>query len=292
MLMFNINNELEEECPILFVNIGWAALYDGTESITKGSDYLLQNPNDNMELEAFLKNKKGWYSCGIGRGKNISAKNIHVVFVSTDPQDKLKKAVGFYLNAKVIFKDDSNWGVAKAKTAFLFPIGSRPEVLNWPQGRELRRWAYRMGKKGTEHTHLKNFFEKIVEKVVLQQLLDLNDEYNESDEKIGVTEGQSRTSLVNLRKRSASLRDAKVQSMLKKNNGRLICEVPKCGFDFYEKYGELGKGYIHVHHKYPLGKAHKNGQETTLDDLIVVCANCHAMIHLGSECRDINELIP
>jgi predicted HNH restriction endonuclease len=30
--------------------------------------------------------------------------------------------------------------------------------------------------------------------------------------------------------------------------------------------------------------------ETGLDDLIVVCANCHAMIHVGGECRSPESL--
>ena len=30
--------------------------------------------------------------------------------------------------------------------------------------------------------------------------------------------------------------------------GKLVCEVPKCGFDFEERFGKLGKGYAQVHH--------------------------------------------
>lgn len=49
--------------------------------------------------------------------------------------------------------------------------------------------------------------------------------------------------------------------------------------DFGEKYGDLGKGFIHVHHIVPLNKI---GQEYMVDykkDLIPVCPNCHAMLH-------------
>lgn len=44
-------------------------------------------------------------------------------------------------------------------------------------------------------------------------------------------------------------------------------------------YGEIGVGYIHVHHKQPLAEI---GHEYTVDpvkDLIPVCPNCHMMLH-------------
>ena len=49
--------------------------------------------------------------------------------------------------------------------------------------------------------------------------------------------------------------------------------------NFGNRYGELGEGYIHVHHVVPLSKI---GKEYTVDpvkDLIPLCANCHAMVH-------------
>lgn len=52
-----------------------------------------------------------------------------------------------------------------------------------------------------------------------------------------------------------------------------------CGLNFGEKYGELGKGFIHIHHLKPL---HSIRQDYVVDykkDLIPVCPNCHAIIH-------------
>ncbi|MFD8255102.1 HNH endonuclease [Streptomyces werraensis] len=55
----------------------------------------------------------------------------------------------------------------------------------------------------------------------------------------------------------------------------LRCEV--CAFDFAQAYGDLGEGYIEVHHITPL---HVSGvRETKLDDLACLCANCHRMCH-------------
>ncbi len=56
-----------------------------------------------------------------------------------------------------------------------------------------------------------------------------------------------------------------------------ICYV--CKFDFYEKYGELGKGYIEVHHKVPLANIDGVVEVNLETDLVCLCANCHRMIH-------------
>ena len=51
-----------------------------------------------------------------------------------------------------------------------------------------------------------------------------------------------------------------------------------CGFNFEEYYGEIGKGFIEVHHVVPLAKAGKT--ETNPEtDVVVLCANCHRMVH-------------
>ncbi|MGW7466828.1 HNH endonuclease [Streptomyces xantholiticus] len=55
----------------------------------------------------------------------------------------------------------------------------------------------------------------------------------------------------------------------------LQCEV--CTFDFGRSYGVLGKGYIEVHHVLSL---HLSGpREAKLEDLALLCANCHHVCH-------------
>lgn len=65
-----------------------------------------------------------------------------------------------------------------------------------------------------------------------------------------------------------------------------------CGIDFGERYGELGDGFIHVHHLKPL---HTIGNDYIVDyknDLVPVCPNCHAMIHRikNGESMSVDEL--
>lgn len=52
-----------------------------------------------------------------------------------------------------------------------------------------------------------------------------------------------------------------------------------CGFDFEKKYGELGKGYIEVHHIKPLSDLNEEVVVNPATDLICVCSNCHRMLH-------------
>ncbi len=104
-------------------------------------------------------------------------------------------------------------------------------------------------------------------------------------------EGALSTSFIKHRARERRLRAAKLEEQKAKNNGRLVCEVPNCGFDFAIQYGSLGDGYAEVHHKLPLSAAPAEGVDTSLEDLAVVCANCHAMIHKGGECRALCDLI-
>lgn len=59
------------------------------------------------------------------------------------------------------------------------------------------------------------------------------------------------------------------------------CKCAVCGFDFESIYGELGKGFIEVHHIKPLSQ---RGGEYVVDpvqDLVPLCSNCHSMAHRG-----------
>lgn len=67
-----------------------------------------------------------------------------------------------------------------------------------------------------------------------------------------------------------------------------VCQV--CNFDFEIFYGDIGKGFIHVHHTQPLAHFESEREVNPIKDLIPVCPNCHAMIHKRDEPYSINEL--
>lgn len=55
------------------------------------------------------------------------------------------------------------------------------------------------------------------------------------------------------------------------------CRV--CGIEFVKIYGEIGKQFIHVHHKLPVGTKERQYKIRPKKDLCPVCPNCHAMLH-------------
>jgi len=67
----------------------------------------------------------------------------------------------------------------------------------------------------------------------------------------------------------------------------LPCEV--CGFSFVKAYGELGEKCIEAHHKTPVASL-KPGQLVKVEDIALVCANCHRTLHRGKETLSIEEL--
>jgi len=56
----------------------------------------------------------------------------------------------------------------------------------------------------------------------------------------------------------------------------LKCEV--CSFDFEAAYGDRGRDYIEAHHTTPISQI-EDVTNLTVDDLRMVCANCHRMLH-------------
>ena len=63
-----------------------------------------------------------------------------------------------------------------------------------------------------------------------------------------------------------------------------------CGFNYEERYGEIGKGFIEVHHVVPLASSGETDTNPKTD-LVVLCANCHRMVHRKKGvCLSIQEL--
>ncbi len=63
-----------------------------------------------------------------------------------------------------------------------------------------------------------------------------------------------------------------------------------CDFDFRSIYGPVAEGFILVHHVVPLAHVQQEYVVDPVRDLRPVCANCHAIIHLGRECRTVEQV--
>lgn len=101
----------------------------------------------------------------------------------------------------------------------------------------------------------------------------------------GFPEGRVIQSVHQRRERRPQLVARKLADV-KWRTGRLACE--SCGFDFQAMYGALGEGYAECHHTRPLSEG--GLRQTRLEDLAVVCANCHAMIHHRRPWRSVAAL--
>lgn len=73
----------------------------------------------------------------------------------------------------------------------------------------------------------------------------------------------------------------------KQRYGRLSCDV--CGFDFQVVYGDVGSDYIECHHTVPVSELKSEGH-TRLDDIALLCANCHCMVHRRRPWLRLEEL--
>lgn len=102
------------------------------------------------------------------------------------------------------------------------------------------------------------------------------------DESVLYTEGYCQQITVNRYERSSVARTACL------NYFGYVCQV--CQIDFERRYGELGRGFIHVHHKVPVSEIGPDYQIDPVKDLIPVCPNCHAMLHWTGTVLDVEYL--
>lgn len=67
-----------------------------------------------------------------------------------------------------------------------------------------------------------------------------------------------------------------------------VCVV--CNFDFGAVYGPSASGFIHVHHIKALASIGTQYEVDPIEDLRPVCPNCHAVIHMATPARSIEEV--
>lgn len=89
-------------------------------------------------------------------------------------------------------------------------------------------------------------------------------------------EGDNKVVGLHLRKeRDRELVKQAKAKALADGNGRITCEC--CGFDFSAFYGGHGRNFIECHHRDPIGLG--GVRKSKIDDLAMVCSNCHRMLH-------------
>ncbi len=106
------------------------------------------------------------------------------------------------------------------------------------------------------------------------------EELSEEDVK-NLPEGAKKEIIVNTYERNPEARKKCIEKY-----GYICCV---CEFDFEKKYGEIGKGFIHVHHLKSLSEIKEEYIINPVEDLRPVCPNCHAMLHKRNPPYSIEE---
>lgn len=108
----------------------------------------------------------------------------------------------------------------------------------------------------------------------------VDDDFEEANE------GRILTRVHASRERNRKIVEKKKASFLKQHN-TTFCEA--CGFDFEEHYGSRGAGFIECHHTKPVSEL-SPGEKTKLADLVLLCSNCHRMVHRSKPWLSLEEL--
>jgi 5-methylcytosine-specific restriction enzyme A len=107
--------------------------------------------------------------------------------------------------------------------------------------------------------------------ILTQEILAID----ENEDEDNFEEGRIMYKLHKVRERNPKIVKRKKEQQLRLH-GKLTCEI--CGFNFEAFYGPIGKAFIECHHRTPLASL-KVASKTTLEDLALVCSNCHRMLH-------------
>jgi 5-methylcytosine-specific restriction protein A len=117
-----------------------------------------------------------------------------------------------------------------------------------------------------------------IEKSVFLQILELSQKkisLIESDDEESFPEGRVVWGKHKKRERDPKI-VKKAKDIFLAKHGHFFCQV--CNFNFEEIYGDLGKNFIEAHHVIPVSELKEDG-ETFIKDIVMLCSNCHRMIH-------------
>ena len=82
-------------------------------------------------------------------------------------------------------------------------------------------------------------------------------------------------------------RDRRLVHQKRSSATSLACEI--CGFSFAAAYGGRASDYCEVHHLVPLA-GEMAERKTLLQELAVLCANCHRVVHLKNPPYTLQEV--
>ena len=108
----------------------------------------------------------------------------------------------------------------------------------------------------------------------------------EIEETITGKEGRILTRIHSYRERDRSF-VARVKKHRKKH-GKIVCQA--CSMDPLVTYGEAGERCIEAHHVIPIQELQPDSV-TREEDIALICASCHRIVHSRYPCLTIEEVI-
>ncbi|MBP1047562.1 DUF3427 domain-containing protein [Enterococcus sp. BWM-S5] len=114
-----------------------------------------------------------------------------------------------------------------------------------------------------------------------KSLSNIPNEYR-SKKRISYIEGVRRKTMITKYERNPAARKKCIEHY---GASCLVCDM-----NFEEKYGKIGKDFIHVHHEVEISSIGKEYEIDPITDLKPVCPNCHAMLHKRKPAYSIGEL--
>lgn len=273
---------------IIFCNIGWMKYYKGVgkkDQIVHGGGYVEKNGSGH-ECCNFCPCVDG-YVYGYVQPHNDSIRidshfgidleqksvdNVIVVWIATDGLES--QIVGWYKNA-IVFSERQKiphqTDVHKKNRVEFFYMKTKKEnaVLldeskRIPFFKPFRSVWFADG----EDFEANQQAQKIAENIIRGKRIFCSQKNSNIPDIDEAEEGTSQYRMHLMRER-----DKKIVVQKKKNAKNLSCEI--CGFSFEKEYGIP---FCEVHHKKPLSKLKKSAK-TKITDLVIVCSNCHRILH-------------
>lgn len=271
------------------------------------NELILKTINDLFGVEFLIDRRNGdGGSLFILRPKNMAIDegfkiNVQVgwkrLFIQFKPENKSGSLIFLMGNSKIMNKETScaisSTVIAKHGESTIRINGKQVELaspyewpLNWQDFRfEIKSPIFDIDGDLEQQVDLEIY---IIEWLtlflsILFPLLPLEEEPNNSEDNIeGLPEGASILQYVNRYERSKLNRQVCIAFYGPK------CRI--CGFDFEESYGDIGKGYIEVHHKTPVSKLGEDYIVNPIKELIPVCSNCHSILHRRNPPYTVEEM--
>ena len=304
----------------LFCNVGWMKYYQGqndNDKIGGGGSYV-DREGHGFEVCNFAPYENqiyGYVQPPSGRlGENIKSgtdeyfsrskininrlgakknddfiENVNVIWTATH-SDRGRVIVGWYKNATVYreyqkfdqappcHKTNNIDGyriVAEKSNCKLLPIEQRniqiPKGVKGGMGQSNIWYA--------DKPESKKIRDKVLMVIGLSGVHVYPDEIDPQEPLI---EGARRKVTVNAYERNVKARE----KCLEEHGYR--CAV--CKMCFEEYYGDIGRGFIHVHHRKELSSIRGEYEVDPIKDLCPVCPNCHAMLHREKPALSVDEL--